>query len=58
VLFWTAARVIEATEDVAPGFWRRQLGFVLDGLRAGAATPLPHPALTRPQLDRASGRRP
>jgi AcrR family transcriptional regulator len=57
VIFWTAARVIESTEAVAPGYWRRQLGFVLDGLRAEAATPLPHGPLTRTQLDRASGRR-
>jgi AcrR family transcriptional regulator len=58
VLFWTTARVIESTEAVAPGFWRRQLGFVLDGLRADAATPLAHAALSPTQLDRASGRRP
>jgi AcrR family transcriptional regulator len=58
VLFWTVARVIEATGEIAPDFWRRQLGFVLDGLRAEAATPLPHAPLTPAQLDRASGRRP
>ena len=57
VVFWTAGRVIEATAQVAPDFWRRYLGLLLDGLRAGAATPLPHRALSRAQLDRAAGRR-
>ncbi len=57
VVFWTAGRVIESTAQVAPDFWRRYLGLLLDGLRAGAATPLPHPPLTRAQLERASGRR-
>ena len=57
VVFWTAGRVIEATAQVAPDFWRRFLGLLLDGLRAEAATPLPHPPLTRAQLDRAAGRR-
>ncbi|MGZ4320300.1 MAG: TetR/AcrR family transcriptional regulator [Gaiellaceae bacterium] len=57
VVFWTAGRVIEATAEVAPDFWRRYLALLLDGLRAGAATPLPHSALTRAQLDRAAGRK-
>ena len=51
------ARVIETTAAVAPEFWRRYLGLLLDGLRAEAATSLPHPPLTRAQLDRATGRR-
>jgi AcrR family transcriptional regulator len=58
LLFWTGGRVIEATAAVAPEFWRRHLGLLLDGLRAEAATPLPHPPLTRAQLNRATGRRP
>ena len=41
MLFWTGGRVAEVTADVAPDLWRRYLGFVLDGLRADAATPLP-----------------
>ena len=41
-------------EDVAPGAWRRQLGIALDGLRPGAATPLPHRPLTRRQFDDAT----
>ncbi len=58
LLLWSGARVIEATSSVAPGLWRRYLGLLLDGLRAGAATALPQPALTRAQLDRVLGRRP
>ena len=58
LVFWTGGRVIEATAAVAPDFWRRHLGLLLDGLRTQAATPLPHPPLTRAQLNRATGRRP
>jgi len=54
LLFWTSGRVIEATAAVAPEYWRRHLGLLLDGLRAEAATPLPHPPLTRAQLNRAT----
>jgi AcrR family transcriptional regulator len=56
LVFWTAGRVIEVTESVAPGYWRRYLGLLLDGLRAGSATPLPRPSLTQSQLDRATRR--
>ena len=56
LIFWTSGRVIEATGAVAPELWRRHLGILLDGLRAEAATPLPHPPLTRAQLNRATGR--
>jgi AcrR family transcriptional regulator len=56
LVFWTSGRVIEATGAVAPELWRRHLGILLDGLRAEAATPLPHPPLTRAQLNRATGR--
>ena len=58
LVFWTGGRVIEATAAVAPEFWRRHLGLLLDGLRAEAATPLPHPPLTRAQLNRTTARRP
>jgi AcrR family transcriptional regulator len=58
LVFWSGGRVIEATAAIAPALWRRHLGLLLDGLRAEAATPLPHPPLTRAQLHRASGRRP
>jgi AcrR family transcriptional regulator len=57
MLFWTSGRVIEATEAVAPDYWRRFLGVLLDGLRASAATPLARPPLTRAQLARAAKRR-
>ena len=56
LLFCTGDRVIEVTAAVAPDFWRRYLGFLLDGLRAEAATTLPHPPLTRAQLNRATAR--
>jgi AcrR family transcriptional regulator len=56
LVFWTGGRVIEATATVAPDYWRRYLGVLLDGLRAGAATPLPAPPLTKAQLARAARR--
>jgi AcrR family transcriptional regulator len=59
LLLWSGGRVAQMTSDVAPELWRRYLGLVLDGLRASAATPLAHPALTREQLERVNdaGRR-
>jgi AcrR family transcriptional regulator len=56
-VIWSVGRVIEETRGVAPELWRRHLGFLLDGLRADAATPLPHPPLTRAQLNRVTERR-
>jgi AcrR family transcriptional regulator len=53
LVFWTANRVIELSQDVAPDYWRRYLALLLDGLRPAAATPLPEPPLTRAQLTRA-----
>ncbi len=50
MLFWSSDRVIELAGNVAPDLWRRQLGFVLDGLRSAAATPLAEPSLTAKQL--------
>ena len=55
LVFWSAGRVIETTAAVAPDYWRRYLGLLLDGLRAEAAQPLPAPPLTRTQLARARG---
>jgi AcrR family transcriptional regulator len=52
LVIWTAGRVIELTETAAPGHWRRYLGFLFDGLRPAAATPLAAPPLTRAQLVR------
>jgi len=56
LVFWSAGHVIDATASVAPDVWQRHLGMLLDGLRAEAASPLPHPPLTRAQLNRASER--
>ena len=52
LLFWATDRVIELGGDVAPEIWRRHLGFVFDGLRSSAATPLAQPSLTEAQLRR------
>jgi AcrR family transcriptional regulator len=52
LLLWSGDRVIELAGGVAPNVWRRQLGFVLDGLRAEAAHPLSAPPLTDRQLKR------
>jgi AcrR family transcriptional regulator len=42
---WAITRTIEATADVSPNAWRRHLAFILDGLRAPAAHPLPEPPM-------------
>ena len=47
LLFWGSDRVIELAGDVAPELWRRQLTFVLDGLRSATPTLLPAPPLKR-----------
>jgi AcrR family transcriptional regulator len=47
VLLWTTGRVVDATSDIAPVFWRRYLALLVDGLRSGSATPLPRAPLTR-----------
>jgi AcrR family transcriptional regulator len=47
---WAITRTIDATAGVDPEVWRRHLGFILDGLRAPAAHPLPVPALTPEQI--------
>jgi hypothetical protein len=52
LLFWSSDRVLELAGDVAPQLWRRHLGFLLDGLRAAAAHPLPAPPLSDSQLER------
>ena len=33
VLLWTTGRVVDATRDIAPEFWRRYLALLVDGLR-------------------------
>jgi AcrR family transcriptional regulator len=59
LVFWGADRVTELADGVAPEVWRRQLGFVFDGLRTTAATPLPRPPLTaRQEQQIAAARKP
>jgi AcrR family transcriptional regulator len=50
LLLWSFTPVIDATAEVAPDAWRRHLHLLLDGLRAGAATPAPRPPLDDEQL--------
>jgi hypothetical protein len=49
---WAITRTIEATSAVSPQAWRRHLAFILDGLRAGAAHPLPEPPLAEEDVAR------
>jgi AcrR family transcriptional regulator len=56
VLLWTTGRVVDATRDVEPAFWRRYLALLVDGLRTGSATPLPRPPLSAAQHGRAMTR--
>ncbi|HWH67073.1 MAG TPA: TetR/AcrR family transcriptional regulator, partial [Gaiellales bacterium] len=50
LLLWSFAPVIDATADTAPEVWRRHLHWLLDGLRAEAATPQTQPPLDDDQL--------
>lgn len=52
-VFWSTGRILEATRDVAPNAWRRNLGLMLDAFRAQNASPLPERALTSRELGRA-----
>jgi AcrR family transcriptional regulator len=54
-VFWSNGRVIEATRDVAPNAWRRNLALMLDAFRAQNAHPLPERPLTNRELSRAMG---
>jgi AcrR family transcriptional regulator len=47
VAFWMIGKVSDATDRSSPEQWRRQLSFLLDGLRAEA---LPHQTPTTPAL--------
>ncbi|MGK2936908.1 MAG: TetR/AcrR family transcriptional regulator [Solirubrobacteraceae bacterium] len=51
VLLWGAGRAVEITGDIAPDYWQRHLGILLDSLRAPRATPLAVPPLTETQGD-------
>jgi AcrR family transcriptional regulator len=55
-IVWSLGRVVELTTDIAPDFWRRQLSFVVDGLRATSATQVTTPPLTQSQLRRTNVR--
>jgi len=50
LLIWGIAATADATREAAPDAWRRHLALLLDGLRPGAAHPLPVPSLTFGQL--------
>lgn len=52
-VIWSITRTIEATGAHAPEAWRRHLAFMLDGFRAGAATPLPQPPLRPDEVAQA-----
>lgn len=54
LLLWGIAATADATRDAAPDLWRRHLALLLDGLRPGAAHPLPVPPLTSEQLRNAA----
>jgi AcrR family transcriptional regulator len=46
LLMWGIAATADATRDAAPDAWRRHLALLLDGMRPGAAHPLPVPPLS------------
>jgi len=50
LLFWSFAPLIDATAEVAPKAWRRHLRWLLDGLRAEAATQQAELPLTDEEL--------
>jgi len=50
VLLWSFSTLIDATSEAAPNAWRRHLHWLLDGLRAEAATPQSEPALGEEQF--------
>ena len=54
-VFWSNGRIVEATRDVAPNVWRRNLALMLDAFRAQNAHPLPERPLTSRELGRAMG---
>ena len=56
MLLWTTGRVVDATRETAPEFWRRYLALAVDGLRAASATPLPRPPLTPAKHRRGNAR--
>jgi AcrR family transcriptional regulator len=53
LLLWSFGPLIDATAEVAPNAWRRHLHWLLDGLRAAAATPQSEGPLSERQLHAA-----
>lgn len=52
VIHYMMSALLEYTENIDPGLWRRYLAALLDGLRAHpGAGALPHPAPAPPTLD-------
>jgi AcrR family transcriptional regulator len=49
-VLWSTTTIIDATVATSPAAWQRHLAFMLDGLRAPAAHPLPSPPLTHDQV--------
>jgi AcrR family transcriptional regulator len=49
-VLWSTTTIIEATASTSPDAWRRHLAFLLDGLRAAAAHPLPGPPLSQDEV--------
>ncbi|WP_433247275.1 TetR/AcrR family transcriptional regulator [Actinomadura nitritigenes] len=55
-LMWAMSQIIRESGDAMPAVWRRFLAVYLDGLRAGAAHPLPAPALSPEEMAEFMGR--
>jgi AcrR family transcriptional regulator len=53
VLSFMIGSVVDFAGSVDDEVWERYLGLLLDGLRPGAATPLPRPSLDQQQLEAA-----
>ncbi|MFJ6690517.1 TetR/AcrR family transcriptional regulator [Streptomyces sp. NPDC091294] len=54
---WGNAGILEASALAdEPGIWRRHLSFLLDGLRARAATPAPLPPMSPAEMQRVMER--
>lgn len=50
LLLSAASQAVLSISEEAPGLWQRYLSMIFDGLRPGAAGPLPVPAPTRAQF--------
>lgn len=52
-ILWANGRLVEVSAAAAPEAWRRHLRLLIDGLRAGAAHPIPEPAMPPENIERA-----